>query len=369
MSELSPDAQKAWDAALEEVGGISEEEDAKIGLVSPKEEETSAPVEKAAPKAKEKPAKEERPEEEEESKQLGGGVRDLVRERMKLRQKAEAREKQFEVYIQQERQKVAGLAEKYAPHQALAEAVDAGDFEGIAQAVAKITGNPAIKDWRTLQDEALKAAQSPGIYREVRRLRAEREEERRQQGEQQRAWQAQQQQRERSEMERQWVANIEEELSEDEDEAVKGLLDAGDGIPASIYAVQSEHHGKEGEVLPTAEAAAKLVKTVWEKFQAWGDYFELHKDSAFIKKAIGDKAAAKKPLNGTAGRNSESGTTSRNGVRSSDGRFKKPAPAVSQNRTAEAAATVFKSDKDMVRHFARIMEEAAKTDPMFKDVT
>ena len=369
---MDADVAAAWEAAQAEIGGISLEEDIKAGLAAPPaEDEAEAPAEeKSAPKGKEKAAKaKEEPKDEPEEKDLGGGVRDLVRERMKLRQKAEAREKEFQTYIQQERQKLNGIAEKYAPHQALAEAVDAGDFEGIAQAVAKITGNAAIKDWKTLQDEALKAAQSPGIYREVRKLRAEREEERRQQEEQQKGWQQRQQQQERAEMEKQWLSNIEEELSGEEDEALKGMLEATDGVPNSIYAVQMEHHGKEGEVLPTAEAAAKLVKNVYEKWQAWGDYFELHKDSAFLKKAIGDRGTAKKPANGTASRNSESGATSRNGVRSSDGKFKKAAPAVSQNRTAEAGANTFKTDKDMVRHYARLMEEAAKTDPMFQERT
>lgn len=370
---MDADVAAAWEAAQAEIGGISEEEDIKAGLMAPpKADEPAAEAEaKEAPKAKEKPAKAkaEPKEEEPEEKDLGGGVRDLVRERMKLRQKAEAREREFSAYIAQKEAKVAELAQKYAPHQALGEAVDAGDFEGIAQAIAKITGNPAIKDWKTLNDEALKAAQSPGIYREVRRLRAEREEERRQQGEQQKAWQAQQQQRERAEMEKQWVSNIEEELGDAEDAGLKGLLEAGDGIAASIYAVQAEHHQKEGEILPTEEAAEKLLKVVYEKWESWRDFWELHKDSAFVKKAIGVRDTAKKPANGTASRNSESGATSRNGVRSSDGKFKKAAPAVSQNRTAEAGANTFKNDKEMIRFYARQMEEAAKTDPMFLERT
>ena len=373
---MSPDVAAAWAAAEQEIGGVTLEADIAAGLAAPvkedeepKEGEEEAPPEKQAAKGKEKPAKAKEEPKEEEEKDLGGGVRDLIIQRRKHREKMDKDKAQFQAYVQQEHGKLQQLAQKFAPHQALGEAVDAGDFEGIAQAIAKITGNAAIKDWKTLNDEALKAAQSPGIYREVRRLRAEREEERRQQAEQQKGWQAQQQQRERAEMEKQWVSTIEEELTGDEDAALAGLLEVDAGIASSIYATQGQHHQEEGEVLPTGEAASKLLKAVYEKWQAWGDYLELHKDSAFVKKAIGDQSTAKKSANGTASRNSESGTANRNGVRSSDGKFKKAAPAVSQNRTAEAGANTFKTEKDMIRHYSRLMEEAAKTDPMFLDRT
>ena len=106
----------------------------------------------------------------------------------------------------------------------------------------------------------------------------------------------------------------------------------------------------------TKAAAEQTLKGLYSKWKQWGDFFEKHKASPLVQKISGVQVADQKPAPGTGNRSA---------ARQGNGQFKKPAPNVSQNRTAEASASGRLSDAELKRRFAREMEQAAKTDPRF----
>lgn len=361
-------AAPGFDAQPADGGASAAPEGAQEGA-APSEGTEAAPAaaegKEGAAKAKEKPAaakakEEPEPETEEGDEQEAAGRsvgEAVIHERAKLRETFSKKAKALEATYAQKEQQIQGAIAKLRPLHEAAMAVEAGDFEGIAKALAAYAGIDTVKSWDDLQQEALKSAANPA-YRETRKLRQEMEQQKAQQARQQHEAQQRYQQQQRAQQEGAYLNQIEEDLSEDIDQALADLLDVRPNIKNDIYQHIARHYQSTGgEVLPNRDAAEGWLKLVHQDVQQWQDYFERNKDSALVKKIA---ASFQKP-NGTAGRNGENGTASRNGAdregtASRNGVRKGRRPAISQTRTSEASAAGRLSDEELIRHHAKRIE-------------
>lgn len=339
-----------------ELGEVTEAEDEAVRAgAAPRPDKEGA---EAKPKDEAKKVEKAKPEKEDEVTD-----RDFTKGLKSVRARYARKEEQLEASYQQKivagEQRIQQAVTKYKPLHDAAEAFDSGDLDGFAEAIARYKGDDSIKDWNALQQAAIQAHANPAI-REVRKLRRENEAKERNLSEANRLHAQRQQQEQAQAAQKQWIETLADDLTSDEDAALPAILEVNPEFTQFVFAEQDRHFKAEetrGEVLPAKEAAEVALRQLYAKWKSWGDIFEAHKDSAFLKKIFGDQAAAKKPASGT-------------GNRSSAAKGKEPQkrvpPAVSQNRTAEASAYGRPSDDDLKRKFARQMDEAARADPMFR---
>lgn len=319
-------------------------------------EEKPAPAKKA--KAKEEPAPE--PEEEEEEPEPAAaketvGVRDLIKERQKLRERFERNERaqtqRFEAkqrQLQEYEQKVQGAHQQLQPVMRAAQAIEQGDFDGFAKALGEVLRNEEMKDWNTLNSEALKAVQSP-IHKELRALRQKQEDDRKEaerlRNEQVQRAQFEQKQREVAE----WKRGIAEELSGEEDAAIPAIVETRPELVDAIFNIQNHHYQTtNGEVLSARDAAVQLLTNVRKDFKFWSNFFEEHGESDIIKQLTGSQSAPKK-------KTAVSNGTQR--TETSERRGAKAPKNVSQSQTAQAAALAPMSEKELKRWAVHQMEQ------------
>lgn len=310
-----------------------------------------------AKKAEEKPAEE--PEsvaaepEEDEEPQERVGVRDLVHERRKLREKFERRERQLEQTHQQQAQQLQQQWQRLAPLAEVAKAIEHGDFDAIASGLGKWLGNEDVKDWNTLNSEALKAIQSP-VYKKMRDLERRQEQERRERDEQaQNARQQYESQRAQAQR-REWIDNITDELSGDDDPAVSALIDARPEVSQMVFSIQKSHYDEtDGEVITPRKALERVVANVKQDLEFWTTFLEEHAEaSRFVRKITGAKAPAAKG-------NQEAPIPAANGDRktaTSERQGAKAPKNVSHTRAASASVVAPMSEKDLKAFYARKME-------------
>ena len=180
-TEKALSIREAFKAVEDEHGPVSFEQGDPVEAPADETEEAKAEreateAEKAAAKAEKKAAKAAKPDAEDKEEPVEKvGVRDLIKEREKLREK-EARREQYHARRAQALERdyqgkynhLANVEQKLAPLMDAAKAVEVGDFDGIAQAIGKFLGNEDVKDWKALNSEALKAIQSP-MYKRIAR--------------------------------------------------------------------------------------------------------------------------------------------------------------------------------------------------------
>jgi len=318
---------------------------AKLGDDGEAEPAEATPEKSAPPKAAAKPDPEPEP---------ANGERDYVKGLAALRRKFERKESELNTSVAAREEQIQAVVKRYQPLHRAAQAIESGDFDAIAEALAEFIGDDQIKDWNALQGAALQARNNPAI-REVRKLRQETERERARVAEMQKTQQNEQRTAAQRREEAQWIESVSDDLTTDADPGLAALVEITPGISQSIFAVQRDHHKATGEVLPASEAAAVALKDLYAYHQKWTKYFAENADSAFVRKISGSQTAAK----------SASGSASQNGARKGNGQFKRPPPNVSQNRTSEASAPARLSDAELRKRFARQMEDAAKQDPAF----
>jgi hypothetical protein len=354
----------AWKATVAKVGPVTypDEEREARATEEPAAEEPEAPAaEKPEPKkakAKEEPAEEPETEEEEEPARETVTTRDLIKERQKLRARFERNEVAQEQKWQAKHRELVGLeqrvnkaAQDYAPLIRAAQAAEAGDFDGIAKSLGEFLKNEDMKDWNTLNGEALKAMQSP-VYKKLRDLERQQAEAARQ-----RDAQLQQQQQSYAEQQRQveianWKRGIAAQLTEDEDVAIPAIIESRPQLVDAIFNIQQAHYDETGgDTLSARDAAVKLLENVRADFKFWSDFFEEHGESGVIKKLTGSQVAPKKKPAVTEGRQ-RTETSERRGAAT------RPAPKnVPQTQTAQAAALGNLSEKELKRITVLKMQE------------
>ena len=340
---------EAWSKVQASIGEIDPEDNKAVlaaGGKLPAKEEPAKPAAKTEPSA------------EEPVEKTANGQRDYVQGLASLREQFKRKEQKLEASFVPREQAIQAAVAKYEPiHRAVQALVDSGDFDGFAEAISSAVGDETIKSWNDLQQAALQSHGNPAI-REVRKVKQQlAAKERAEQAAAEQAKQNQQAQAQQAAA-RQWQEQLSDEIAGDEDAALPGLLETDEEFPKYVYALQQSHYReKNGEVLPTRDAVEKTLRGLHGKWKHWGEFFEKHSESPLVQKILGVQAAAKKPAPGPGNRSA---------ARQGNGQFqKKPAPNVSQNRTAEASASGRLSDSELKKRFARQMEEAARTDPRF----
>lgn len=360
----------AWRSVEAEHGPVSFTDGEPVEPTVPETDEAKAEREAAeTAKAEKKAAKEAKAkadaEEKEEPAEKGPGVKDLIKEQQKLREKEErrvqfhARQAQaLERDYQAKYQHLATVEQKLAPLMDAAKAVEVGDFDGIAQAIGKFLGNEDVKDWKALNSEALKAIQSP-MYKRMRDLERQREDDRKTQAETQAQLARVEQERTEKAQVEQWHLTITDELSDDEDPAVQALIKAKPDFAARVYAIQKAHyHKNDGDILPAREALASVaLNDVFSELEFWNEFIEEHSDSPVVQKFTGRRSAKNsEKTDGT--RSAES--SEKNGTRktaTSERRAGPPAKNVSHTRAAEASPAIPMDDASIKKLFKSKMEQ------------
>jgi hypothetical protein len=340
---------EAWKAVQDKLGEIKPEDNKAVldaGGKLPTKEEPAKPAPKPEPEADEEPAA------------TGNAQRDYVKGLAALRGQFERKHQKLDADMSARERAIQGAVQKYEPiHRAVSALLDSGDFDGFAEAISSAVGDDSIKTWNDLQQAALQSHGNPAI-REVRKVKQQLAAKERADAAALEQARANQQAQAQQAQIRQWQETVSDEIASDEDPALPGLLEVDEDFAKYVFATQQNHYRqKNGEVLPTKAAAEQTLKGLYVKWQQWGEFFEKHKASPFVQKISGVQAADKKPAPGTGNRSA---------ARQGNGQFqKKPAPNVSQNRTAEASATGRLSDAEIKRKWAREMEQAARSDPKF----
>jgi len=355
--------REAWAATVAAKGPITypDETAAAVDPAHVERDDTAPEPEPEKPKPEPKKAKakepepEEEPEEEEEPEKPAAKetvtTRDLIKERQKLRERFERNEQAQMQRFRAEAHRLQTIEQKLQPLMRAANALEQGDFEGVAAGIGEALGNGEVKDWNTLTSEALKASQSP-VYKKMRDLERKQAEDAKlrdqQAQDQQRAYAEQQKQHEIAN----WKRNISTELSVDEDPAIPGMLEARPELVDSILAIQHAHyHETRGDVLSPREAAVRLLKNVRNDFKFWSDFFSEHEESEAIKALTGSQSAPKKKTAVTEGRQRTETSEKR-------GAATRPAPKnVSQTQTAQASAIGQMSDAEKIKLAAIKMQQ------------
>lgn len=329
---------------------------AKLAGEAPAEPE-AAPAAKAEPEAPPPPAKgkaKTEPEAEAEAAAEPDEPEDvenirqaLIYERRQNREKADRREAEWRAARDGEIARLRAEADRLAPYIKAAEAMDSGDFDELAVALAKGSKNDAITDWNTLIQEVLRASQTPA-YREVRKIKADlakREEADRAARDKQAEETRVAAQRQAQE---QYMGQIARELEDDEDPAIADLVSVDRAVVQHVFGRQQAHYTQHGgEVLPSKKAAALTVKDLHGRYMAWHEFFTKHKDSAFVREATGVPKTAE--------------TQATSAPRVAEKKVAKAAPP-SHKRTAEASAAGRMSDAELKALYRKKMERAAEED-------
>lgn len=360
--------REAWKSVEAEHGPVSFTDGDPVEAPVAETEEAKAKAAEAA-KAEKKATKEAKAkadaDEKEEPAEKPLGVKDLVKEREKLREK-EARREQYhqrrgqalERDYQAKYNHLATVEQKLSPLMDAAKAVEVGDFDGIAQAIGKFLGNEDVKDWKALNSEALKAIQSP-MYKRMRDLERQREDDRKTTAETQAQLQRVEQERAAKAQVESWQMNITDELSEDDDPAVQALIKAKPDFAARVYAIQKAHyHKNDGDILPAREALASVaLNDVFAEIEFWNSFIEEHADSPVVQKFTSRRSGKNsEKTDGT--RSAES--SEKNGTRktaTSERRAGPPAKNVSHTRAAEASPAIPMDDASIKRLFKSKMEQ------------
>lgn len=349
--EPKSEALQAAEAALEARKTETEGEE------KPEEAAAEKPP-KPAKKAKAEVAPVEETEEEEAPEEETVSAKDHIkarkdyRERYERRERAQTQRHQQQVnFVRGEMAKVEHARQALSPLLRAGQMLEAGDFDGFAKGIGEALGNAEMKDWNTLNSEALKAVQSP-VYKKMRDLERQAEQDRQERAraaEEQRAAYTNQEQARAIEDHKRGIVT---ELSDDEDPFIAALFEKRPAIAEQVYAIQKSHHDSRGEVPPSRDATLEFLRNVHSELQFYNDLIESHADSDVVKKLRakpGGRQGTKTPEGSNAGPQKTA---------TSERRTQKPAPKnVPQSATAQAAAIPAMTDAEKFKYYGRLIEE------------
>lgn len=319
--DRQPSILSAWKAAEAKVGALDVEEDlvpseeSKIEAAPDDEAvETEAADDETEEEADEKPKVEAKPKEKERGKRGADGkfksdkpadekpvagakkertpeesaeLKALIADRRRLRERHDEDSKKLAAHYQGVESNLRAAAAKLAPLQQVAEALENGDFDGVAHGLGKFLGAEELKSWTDLNGEILRAMQAPG-YKRIRELERKQAEIARANEQQIEAQRQQRAQYEQQQARAEWQKNLASDLADDEDPAIAALLDARPQMIDAVFNTQQSHyHTSRGELQPPSRAAETVLAAVIDDLKFWGDYVERHADSPVIQKLMG----------------------------------------------------------------------------------
>lgn len=369
---LRADIQSAWNASIKEVGELDPEAEASKVAEEPKA--ASKPAAKAKPETEAAPEEQEAEAEktdaeavekleakQEKRKLTQAENRELMQARIAQNQRFQRRE---QAQAQRFAEREAAIAKAEAQHRSLYEplmrakaAIEKGDFDGCAEGLG-------YKDWNTMQAEALEAVQSP-VYKRMRQLEKDAEARRQQELEQQAQWQQAQAQQAQAAAIQEWKANLHDECVSDDDPAVAALVEARPNVVEALFAIQQKHfHTTAGDELSAHDAAVQFMYNVQEDYKFWSQFFEQHSESELLS---GIREAATKPAKQanrgailerqTAKKTSGGKAEVRDASTAVAPAKKLPSKTISQTQTAGASALKPMTDKELMKHFAPLIQQ------------
>lgn len=311
------DIMKAW-AAVEEAGQgpdtVSEEEAAaqideaaKVaakpkGAKNVKQEAAPAEAEGETPETgADAESEEEASETEEESakreaksdKKLSPKEsRELIKQRIALNERMQRKEARLNQQFQQREAQLQQAAARVQPLFKALQAIENGDFDGIAKALGEAAGDASISDWNALNATALQNMQSP-VYKQMRKLEAQQRERDAQLAQERQAAAQQKAEAERIAAANEWKKDLAAEVTSDEDPAVAALLEVRPGLVENLFQIQQHKYHTSGEAVSARDAVEELLPAIYEEHQVWSKFFEEHGDSEFLR-SLGLQAPAAK---------------------------------------------------------------------------
>lgn len=242
----------------EEFATILAESAKEIRASSSEDDDLDAEAEKPAPKGK-KPApkpdeeaekQEAKPDEEEEEPQKKPSHRDWIALR-KARQQLAAREKAMEERVNA----LAGkAADRLAPFQRIADALESDDWDAFASEVAKAK-NLEFKSWNELNGHIVKRFASPE-HVEILRLRRAQEDRDKRDAERETSAQKQAQEAQQAQRRTEYIAELTEELKGSGDETIAAAAEDKEFAQA-VYQEQAKAWDNATGTTISAETAAK----------------------------------------------------------------------------------------------------------------